>query len=188
MFPIPFEISKTRILSKFLNFDYHLFNSPNEQFIMNHAKMKPYEKKIDIAWADLDPNGHVRHSCYYEYGANIRISFFADYGFDTEYRNQHKFGPVLFKEECTFIKELMPKETIRVNMLKGNVSEDASRWELHHEIFNQKGEKCAHITITGAWIDLNLRKLTIPPPLIAEAFSKIKEGERYVYKKKKGKK
>lgn len=146
--------------------------------------MKAYEKHIEVSWADADPNGHVRHSSYYEYGAHIRIRFFADHGFNTAVRNQQKFGPVLFKEECSFIKELQTDETIRINMLKGEISEDGARWVLHHEIFNEKGEKSAHITIKGAWLDLEKRKLTIPPAKLAEAIKQLVPGESFVYKKK----
>lgn len=147
--------------------------------------MQEYEKKIEVFWDDSDPNGHVRHSSFYEYGAHVRIRFFADCGFDTKTRNELKFGPVLFKEECSFIKELGADENIRVNILKGEVSEDASRWILHHEIFNEKGEKAAHITIQGAWMDLELRKLTIPPTALAKVLHNLKQGERFVYQKMK---
>ena len=145
--------------------------------------MKSYEKQIEVAWSDADPNGHVSHSSYYQYGAHARMRFFADIGFNTEARNEQNFGPILFKEECSFIKELKTDETITVNLLQGEVSEDGGRWVVHHEIFNQKGEKAAHITAKGAWIDLKRRKLTIPPKGIAVALKGWKVGVPYIYKK-----
>lgn len=30
--------------------------------------MEPYSKKFEIRWADLDPNYHVLHSKYYDFG------------------------------------------------------------------------------------------------------------------------
>lgn len=146
--------------------------------------MQSYEKTIEVSWSDSDPNGHVSHASYYEYGAHVRMRFFADAGFNTEARNRHNLGPILFKEECSFIKELQTDETIKVNILKGEVSADGARWTVHHEIFNEKGEKSAHITAKGAWIDLKLRKLAVPPKGLAEALMDLEMGEPYVYKKK----
>lgn len=95
-----------------------------------------------------------------------------------------KIGPILFKEECSFIREIRPDDVIRINLLKGVVAEDGSRWILHHEIFNQDDVKAAHITIKGAWIDTETRKLTAPPAGLAESVATLAVGEDYVYKKK----
>ena len=45
--------------------------------------MNVFEKKPEIRWSDLDPNYHVKHSAYYDYGAYSRISFFNDHGITT---------------------------------------------------------------------------------------------------------
>jgi acyl-CoA thioester hydrolase len=42
--------------------------------------MQSYDLKIDLRWADLDPNFHLRHSVYYDYGAHIRFSFLHEQG------------------------------------------------------------------------------------------------------------
>lgn len=141
-----------------------------------------FEKEIEVRWSDVDPNRHVRHSSYYEYGAHVRIRFFAENGFDAGKMKELKMGPVLFKEECSFIKEIQPDDTILINILKGDILPDCSKWTLHHEIFGQNG-KSAHITISGAWLDLDKRKLTVPPKELAELFHKLPEGEEYVYRK-----
>ena len=44
-------------------------------------KRKPmdvYSKKVEIRWSDLDPNFHLRHSVYYDWGAYTRISFLSE--------------------------------------------------------------------------------------------------------------
>lgn len=147
--------------------------------------MNSFESTIEVRWSDCDLNRHVRHSTYYEYGAHNRIRFFTKAGFGSKEMEQLKIGPVLFKEECTFIRELSLEENIRVVLLKGEISDDCARWILHHEIFNSKNEKCAHITIKGAWINLEIRKLTIPPPQLATAFHQLPVGVPYVHQRKK---
>jgi len=145
--------------------------------------MNKLEVNIEIRWADIDANRHVRHSAYYDFGAHARTNFFKEMNLDTNKMKELNIAPILFKEECSFIKELHPEDYIKVNVLKGQVKEDASRWALHHEIFNQKNEKCAHITIKGAWMHLEKRKLTVPPKDFAITFHELPLGENYVYKK-----
>ncbi|MCI4670618.1 MAG: acyl-CoA thioesterase [Bacteroidia bacterium] len=147
--------------------------------------MSNFEREIDIRWSDTDPNRHVRHSAYYDFGAHVRIRFFAENGFDSDRMADLNFGPIVFKEECSFIKEIHPNETIRINFLRGEMRPDGSRWVIHHEIFNKNDEKCAHLTLKGAWMDLKLRKLTIPPAGLAQAFLGLPEGEYYEYQKNK---
>ena len=103
--------------------------------------MGKYEKHIEVRWSDVDPNRHVRHSAYYDYGAYTRIRFFAELGFDAVKMDELNLGPILFKEECSFIREIRPDDNIMVNLLKGKVKEDGSRWVLHHEIYNFYGKK-----------------------------------------------
>ena len=142
-----------------------------------------YQKEIAVRWSDVDQNRHVRHSAYYDYGAHIRIRFFAEHGYGAERFQALNIGPIMFKEECSFLKELHPEDIITINIKKGDLREDGSRWVLHHEIFNQDGQKCAHLSIQGAWIDLAKRKLTTPPADIAQALHTLPAGDYFVYKK-----
>ena len=145
--------------------------------------MSSFERQIEVRWADVDQNGHVRHSAYYDYGAHVRIAFFNAVGFPNTRMSGLKIGPILFKEECSFLREIRPDDVVTVNLLKGAVKEDGSRWTLHHEIYNQEGKKAAHITIQGAWLDLEARKLSKPPQDLADAIQQLDEGEPFVYKK-----
>lgn len=139
--------------------------------------------KIAVRWSDVDQNQHVRHSAYYDYGAHCRIQFFRSIGFTNEKFKDLKIGPILFHEACHFIKELKLGETISINVLGGTMRPDGSHWTLYHEIFNEAGQKAAHIKIQGAWMDLNKRKITTPPVELAEAFGLLAKGEDYHYKK-----
>ena len=42
--------------------------------------MESFEQNITVRWSDLDPNGHVRHSVYYDYGAQARIAYMQKQG------------------------------------------------------------------------------------------------------------
>jgi acyl-CoA thioester hydrolase len=115
----------------------------------------------------------------------MRIHFFKEVGFDTKKLRSFNIGPILFKEECTFIKELSLDDEVIINIQKGKMSENGAKWQLHHEIFNANGEKCAHISISGAWMDLTARKLTIPPAALIERMKQLESGMDYVHVRKK---
>lgn len=142
-----------------------------------------FEKEIEIRWQDCDINRHVRHSAYFDYAAHLRIRFFGEHGYPTTRMEELGVGPILFKEECSFLRELGPDDTITIRLLRGPVREDASRWVLHHVIYNGKGEKAAHLTASGSFIDLKKRKLTVPPADLAKLIHQLPEGEDFVYKK-----
>lgn len=145
--------------------------------------MKEFHITLDIRWSDVDQNRHVRHSAYYDYGAHARVQFLESVGFNARKLGQLNIGPILFKEQCNFIKELNPSGRITINVLKGAIQEGSPKWILYHEIFNEKGEKAAHIKAEGAWMDLNERKVTLPPHELFEHFNALKAGEDFVYSK-----
>ena len=64
--------------------------------------MSAFIQEVQIRWSDLDPNIHLRHSVYYDWGAFCRIAFLTDRGLSTEVMNQLQIGPILFREECIF--------------------------------------------------------------------------------------
>ena len=68
--------------------------------------MASFIKEISFRWSDLDPNFHVRHSAYYDFGAQHRIEILEELGLTLRVMQTQGFGPVLFREECVFRKEL----------------------------------------------------------------------------------
>ena len=68
--------------------------------------MQNFSRPVQIRWSDLDPNFHLRHSVYYDWGALCRIEFLYQFGLTTDIMQQLNFGPILFREECVFKKEI----------------------------------------------------------------------------------
>jgi acyl-CoA thioester hydrolase len=121
-----------------------------------------------VRWADMDPNGHMRHSAYADYGADQRIALLARAGFDLRRFAQLRLGPILFREETKFLKEVSIGEEIRVDSRLGSLSDDGGRWTIVHTLYKADGRVAATITVDGAWLDLDRRKLTVPPADLAE--------------------
>lgn len=129
--------------------------------------------KLELRWADLDPNYHVRHSVYYDWGATARTHFLFANGMNTKVLMQHHFGPVIFREEAIFRREIHFGDTLFINLKISKLRRDFSRFSFRHEITKEDGTLCATINIDGAWIDTQTRKLIVPPPMAIETFNKL---------------
>jgi len=138
--------------------------------------MIDYIKRIEIRWSDLDPNFHLRHSAYYDFGAYSRISFMNEHGLTPQVLSHLHIGPIIFREECVFRKEIKFGDTITINLRVEKAKDDFSRWTMMHEIWKSRDILCAVITLDGAWMDTVKRKLTTPPDSFNEIFRVILKG------------
>ena len=68
--------------------------------------MSEYKKPMDLRWSDLDPNYHLRHSVYYDFAAQIRTAFLEEHGLTIRQMQELHLGPVLFREEGIFRREV----------------------------------------------------------------------------------
>jgi acyl-CoA thioester hydrolase len=141
--------------------------------------MKNYSKTIQIRWADIDANNHLRHSSYYDFAVLVRMAFLNEYGVTTALLQELKMGPILFREEATFRREIRLEDeiTVRVELLKA--TEDFSRWSLRHQFVKSDGTHCAYLIIDGAWMDLEKRKLCQPADIIKRAFEDFPRAESF---------
>lgn len=131
----------------------------------------PFQIPVSVRWADLDPNGHVRHSVYYDWGASVRMAFLSAHGLTIERMAAEGFGPILFREEAVFRREVRYGDELSIGLLLAKARPDGSRFTFRHELMRADGTLCAVITVDGAWLDLHRRKLTVPPAAVAEMFA-----------------
>jgi acyl-CoA thioester hydrolase len=141
--------------------------------------MSEYKKKVEIRWSDLDPNFHLRHSVYYDWGAFVRLSFLNEHGLTPALMLQHHIGPVILREEAVFKREIHFGDTIEVLLYLSKCKEDLSRWTMTHEIIKNGTILSAVLTIDGAWIDTQKRKLAIPPEDFKKEFNAIPKSEHF---------
>ncbi|MCW2119626.1 acyl-CoA thioesterase [Flavobacterium sp. 7A] len=143
--------------------------------------MTSFSKQISFRWADIDPNLHVRHSVYYDFGAQHRIEILEGLGLTMKMMFLQHFGPVIFREECVFRKEIKLSDTIFIHTKVAKMNADASRWTIVHELRNEKDELAATISVDGAWMDTKLRKLVNPvPDSIMEALSVFPKSDDFI--------
>lgn len=141
--------------------------------------MNDFSRIVQIRWSDLDPNFHLRHSVYYDWGAFCRVEFLNEYGLTADVMQQLQFGPILFKEECVFRREIKLADEVKMNLQLTRAKKDFSRWSIQHQITKNGNTLCAVLTVDGAWMNVVQRKLTSPPEQVHEVFSKMPQAEGF---------
>ncbi len=143
--------------------------------------MNEYSKTFELRWSDVDANQHVMHSKYYELGAHCRLSFMFEHGVNSDLFQKEKIGPILFREECIFKKELNAAETVTVNLVVTKSRRDGSRWSVMHEIKKEDGTVAAVMYADLAWMDLIKRKLTIPPAIVTTMLEDAPKHSEFLF-------
>jgi acyl-CoA thioester hydrolase len=141
--------------------------------------MHSYFKQVEVRWSDMDPNFHLRHSVYYDWGAYLRLSFLSENGLTTSVMQQLHFGPILFREECVFKREIIFGDTVSVNVAISKSRRDISRWSMAHEVWKNNDTLSAVITVDCAWLDTKIRKLAVPPAIIQSVFESCPKTENF---------
>lgn len=138
-----------------------------------------FKVSFSTRWADFDPNNHMRHSAYNDYAAEARVRLFGHHGLSLSEFNNLRIGPILFKEETSFRREIQLSDNIVVEVLLKGASENGERFKFQHNIYRGDGRLAAEIEVFGAWMDLDRRKLIDPPGLILDLLSQVERSEEF---------
>jgi acyl-CoA thioester hydrolase len=128
-----------------------------------------FEKTLVAGWRDMDYNSHMANTAYLDRAADVRMMYFAENGFTVDDMLRMKIGPVIMKDEIEYYREVKLLQEIRVSLAIAGLAPDGSRFMLRNEFAHADGTRCAVITSTGGWLDLNLRKLIAPPSALHAA-------------------
>ena len=135
--------------------------------------MESFNTAIQVRWSDLDPNFHLRHSVYYDWGAVSRIEFLNRHGLTSMIMAKLHFGPILFREECIFKKEIYLQDQVTIDLFLLKSRRDYSRWTIQHVIRKEVDTVSAILTCDGAWLDTEKRKLAAPPVEAMNVFASM---------------
>lgn len=143
--------------------------------------MEKYTRELQIRWSDIDQNRHLRHSVYYDYAAMIRVAFLDEMGLTTKKMEELRIGPILFREEAIFKREIKSGDKVTIDVELVKTTPDFSRWSLRHRLVKEDGTLAAAITIDGAWMDIDKRKLTAPQEFIQKIFDAFPKSEDFEF-------
>lgn len=128
-----------------------------------------YERVFHAGWGLMDANAHLRNTAYLDLAADTRLGFYAERGFPADEFARLRIGPVVRRDELEYMREFRLLEPVRVTLAVAGLSDDVARWTIVNEFFRPDGVLAARVTSHGGWLDLAARKLTSPPPALAEA-------------------
>ncbi len=138
-----------------------------------------FKVSFSTRWADFDPNNHMRHSAYNDYAAESRVRLFNAYGLSLAEFNKLNIGPILFREETDFFREITLSDDISVELLLKGCSEKGERFKMQHKIYRGDGQLAATINIYAAWMDLGKRKLTGAPKMILDVLDQLDKTDDF---------
>ena len=128
-----------------------------------------YTKKLCAGWADMDFNSHMKNTAYLDKTADVRQMFLIEHGFPMEEFLRLRVGPVVMKDEVEYFREVGLQQEITVTYALAGHAPDGSRFLVRHEIFRADGKLAARVTSAGGWLNLDERRLVVPPPALFAA-------------------
>ena len=138
-----------------------------------------------VLWSQIDANQHMRHSAYADFAAQVRLNMLEKVGLNPASLLKRKIGPVLFREELIYLREVVLNDTVSVTAELSKSRSDGSRWSIRHEMYRGDGVKVAVINVDGAWIDMEKRKLCLLPDNLALSFMHADKTADYSEEEKK---
>jgi acyl-CoA thioester hydrolase len=142
--------------------------------------MAIFEKVLVAGWRDMDYNSHMANTAYLDRAADVRMHYFAENGFSVEDMMRLRIGPVVMKDEIEYFREVKLLQEIRVSLACAGLAPDGSRFVLRNEFAHVDGKRCAVVTSTGGWLDLNVRRLIAPPDALRKALEALDKSEGFL--------
>lgn len=138
-----------------------------------------FEKLLVAGWRDMDYNSHMANTAYLDRAADVRMMYFTENGFTAADMLRMKIGPVIRKDEIEYFREVHLLQEIRVQLAVAGLASDGSRFMLRNDFAHADGTRCAAVTSTGGWLDLNTRKLVAPPEALRKAMEALPKVEDF---------
>ena len=124
--------------------------------------------ELEVIWAHLDANRHMRNTAYSEFATHARIDYFFQHGYALDQLGKEGIGPVLLKEEVTYFREVQMQERLKITVALQRATEQYDRYTITQNILKANGKKAARVVIHGAWMNLETRRLVEPPQELVE--------------------
>ena len=137
-----------------------------------------YSTTCIAGWADMDYNGHMKNTAFLDKAADVRLLYFKEQGFAVTEFARLRIGPVVVRDEIDYRKEVHLHEELTLGLALAGVSDDGSRWLLQSDVLRQT-KLCARVRASGAWLDLDARKLVVPPPALYAALIQLDRTADY---------
>jgi acyl-CoA thioester hydrolase len=127
----------------------------------------------------MDWNSHMANTAYLNKVVDARVLALAEKGFPLEEFIRLRLGVVIMKDELEYKREVKWMEEIDISFSLAGLALDGSRFKVRNEVRRTNGDLAARITSTGGFMDLDARKLVVPPPAVHAAYLSLPGTEDY---------
>jgi acyl-CoA thioester hydrolase len=134
---------------------------------------------FQVGWGETDFNGHMRNTAYLDLAATARLRFFTTQGFSTDEFLRLRFGPVVMSDTINYRREVRLLETVEVSLALAGLASDGSRFCIHNAIVRGDGEEAARVVSLGGWLNLQTRRLQLPPTALLNAMQALPRTRDY---------
>ena len=86
---------------------------------------------------------------------------------------------MVMKDEIVYRAEIRLQEEVRVSLELAGLSDDGSRFRLRNTFCRDDGRIAAVVTTDAGWLDLDLRRLAAPPPVLLEGLRHLVRTENF---------
>ncbi|NGM73823.1 acyl-CoA thioesterase [Sphingobacterium sp. SGL-16] len=133
-----------------------------------------------VLWSQIDANRHLRHSAYADFCAQARSNMLNKIGLSLDEFAKNKIGPILFREELIYHREVKLDEFIKVSTELSKFNTINGRFSFQHKILKSNGDVAAIVNVDGAWLNLVARKLTTLPENWKPILQNIPKSSDYI--------
>lgn len=138
-----------------------------------------FRTRAKLRWADIDANFHLRHSVYYDLCAQQRMDVLASVGLTMDTMQELFIGPILFREESIFRKEIKLTDEVDIEVAVRGLSKDFRKFAFQQRLIKADGTVCAIVNVEGAWMDTRSRRIAPPPDTVGKALDVIPRTEDF---------
>ena len=128
-----------------------------------------FEKTFIAGWGETDFNAHLRNSAFLDMCSDVRMLYFEANGFSVDDFSARAIGPVVMHDELTYRAEIRLLEQVRVTLELAGLADDGSRFRFRNEFRRSDDALAVRVISTGGWLDLQRRKLVVPPTELLDA-------------------
>ncbi|MFC7291433.1 acyl-CoA thioesterase [Hirschia litorea] len=134
---------------------------------------------FQVMWGDMDANAHLANTGYLDYASQCRMLYLGEGGFGHKEALKLGVGSVALHDNISYRKELHMLEKFSVDFQCGGINSKKSRYIFVNRFYGEDGELRAEVRSMIVWMDLKLRKSTIPPQFIIDRLEALPRTEDY---------
>lgn len=139
----------------------------------------PFQKSFVAGSGDADVDGRLRNSVALDRATDVRAMFFAENDFSLDALRRHRLMPHVLKEKLEYLRTIDVFEDYKAALTLAGLAPDGSRFMLRTELIRVDGKPAVKVTSTCGWLDLNLRKLVVPPAALEQVMHRLPMSADY---------